>query len=528
MTSANLPTLIQRLRDLLQATEVIETHISWVLLAGDSAYKIKKPVNLGFVDFSTLQRRRHFCDEELRLNRRLAPDLYRDVVPISGSPDAPVPGGGPADEPIEFAVLMRKFPQEALATHVLERGGLQAGHIDQLAARIAEFHASCAVAGEETPFGTPESVVAPVEENFRHLERIRSAARPGRGPQIERLRSWSEREFAARRTEFAARRRDGCIRECHGDMHLGNMFLEGDRITIFDCIEFNDSFRWIDVLSEIAFTVMDLEDRGRPDYAHRLLNVYLEATGDYEGLAVLPFYLAYRALVRAKVAALRLDQPGLTVDEHDALQHELDSYLELAERYTQGRPLFLAVTHGVSGSGKTQGTQAVVEQLGALRLRSDVERKRLFGIAPLDRVPAARVAELYSAGMGRQTYARLADLAEAILAAGFPVVVDATFLKRQARDEFRDLAARLRAAFVILDFQAPERILIERLTRRAAAGHDASDASVSVLRQQLKSREPLTGDETLAAITIDSTDPPGAAAVVSGIQSRLAGRSRTA
>ncbi|HUG93589.1 MAG TPA: AAA family ATPase [Planctomycetaceae bacterium] len=521
MSFHDSPLLIRRFGERLSATQLIETHISWVLLAGERAYKIKKPVDLGFVDFSTLERRRHFCQEELRLNRRLAPEIYREVLPITGTPDAPAAGGD--GEPIEYAVVMRRFPQEALVSRVLERGELRPEHVDGLAAEIADFHSRVAVAGPASPFGTPESVRLPVEENFRHLDRIDSAAQSGRAQQLARLRAWSEREFAARRGDFVARKQAGFVRECHGDMHLGNMILEGGAVTIFDCIEFNESFRWIDVASELAFTVMDLADRGRPAYANRLLNAYLEATGEYEGLRVLPFYLTYRALVRAKVAALRLDQPGLSHEEQAILHDELDSYLALAEQSTQPRRPFLAITHGFSGSGKTRGTQCLVEEFGAVRIRSDVERKRLFGLQPLDRIAPARTAELYAADASRQTYVRLGELAGTVLGADFAVVVDATFLHRSGRDEFRALADRCGVPFLIVDFHAPERVLIERVSRRAHAGQDASDAGVDVLSQQLRSHEPLTADEQRLAIAVASTEPQSEALLIAAVRARTAG-----
>jgi predicted kinase len=416
---------------------------------------------------------------------------------------------------------MRQFPQEALLSRVLTGGGLRPEHIDRLAAEIADFHARAAVAGEDSPFGTPERVLAPVEENFRHLVAAGSAAAPGRADQLARLRAWSEREFAARGDDFIARKRGGRVRECHGDMHLGNMILAGDDVTIFDCIEFNESFRWIDVMSEIAFTVMDLADRGRPDYAHRLLNTYLEITGDYPALRVLPFYLTYRALVRAKVAALRLNQPGLTPDEQAAQHRELDGYLDLAETYTQpGRP-FLAITHGASGSGKTRGTQCLVEELGAVRIRSDVERKRLSGLEPLERVAGRRLTALYSADMGRRTYLRLAELSETIVRAGFPVIVDATFLRQSGRQTFRDLAERVGVPFLILGFHAPDHVLIERVSRRARDGGDASDADVRVLQEQLRSREPLTDGEKPHTIVVDSTGTECGATLLAAVRRAL-------
>jgi aminoglycoside phosphotransferase family enzyme len=334
-----------------------------VILTGRFAYKIKKPVNLGFLDFSTLERRRKYCEEELRLNRRLAPSIYLDVVPITGSADAPRLGG--AGEPIEFAVRMRQFPQDALLSRVLAEGRLLPQHVDRLAREVAEFHARTAVAPADSLFGMPEQIEQPVLENYSRL--FDAQLDSDEHARIEKLRVWSCREFDRLRDKISARRRAGFVRECHGDMHLGNMILDGDDVMLFDCIEFNEHLRWIDVLSEVAFCAMDLEDRGRADFSHRFLNSYLEITGDYDGLVVLPFYLAYRALVRAKVARLRAGQPGVGADELRKLQAEVHGYLMLAELYTQPPRPFLVVTHGYSGSGKTTGTQSVIETLGVIR-----------------------------------------------------------------------------------------------------------------------------------------------------------------
>jgi aminoglycoside phosphotransferase family enzyme len=360
---------------------VLQTHISWVVLTGPYAYKIKKPVNLGFVDFSTLAKRHFFCQEELRLNRRLAPQLYLEVVAIYGTPERPRFHG--TDAPIEYAVKMRQFAQEQLLSHLLSEGKVQAWHIDRLAHEVSAFHARIATAHPESGFGTPEVIYQPVQENFQHLRRTLDD--PVRQAHVGRLAAWCQRTYAARRADFVARKRHGCVRECHGDLHLGNMILQDDAVVIFDCLEFNDTLRWIDVASDVAFCSMDLTDRGRPDLAHRFLNAYLEATGDYGMLGPLPFYCAYRAMVRAKVAGIRLGQGDLRAEEAAQVRQEFCSYVDLAERYTRPSRPRLLITHGVAGSGKTAGTQPLIEAFGAIRLRSDVERKRLFGLAPLER-----------------------------------------------------------------------------------------------------------------------------------------------
>jgi uncharacterized protein len=479
---------------------VLETHISWVVLVGPFAYKIKKPVDLGFLDFTTLERRRHFCEEELRLNRRLAPALYLDVVPIAGTHELPRVNG--AGQPIEYAVRMHRFPQEALLSHVLKQQALTPKHIDELAATITDFHSHIPSAASESSYGAPDEVWRPMQENLEHLAEVETTS-PG-NTAFKTLEGWCHDEFRAHRDDFQARKAGHFVRECHGDMHLGNMLLLDGKVVIFDCIEFNDHFRWIDVLNEVAFTVMDLEDRGKPDFAHRLLNAYLERTGDYAGLQVFPYYFVYRALIRAKVALIRLQQTDVAADEAKRLLAECQGYLELAERTTQRPSARLFITYGPSGSGKSTLTQPLLEGTGAIRLRSDYQRKRLSGFKPLERDQMGFAAGIYGTEVTQQTYQRLAELARVVLQAGFSTIVDATFLKRWQREIFVHLARELSVPLTILEFQASESILRERVQQRATAGDDLSDADLTVLAQQLASQEPLEADERTFTRTIDA------------------------
>ncbi|MFK7817344.1 MAG: AAA family ATPase, partial [Planctomycetaceae bacterium] len=352
--------------------DVIETHISWVILTGPYAYKIKKPVDLGFVNFTTLDRRHYFCRQELWLNRRLAPELYKAVVPITGSPQEPRING--AGSPIEYAVKMRQFNQDELLDSRIRSDRISVDMIEQLADEIARFHKEVEVVSLTSPYGRADEILDAAADNFSAIQpyvdqRLRNA--------VKRLDAWTQYRFAQLRVEFEKRRRCGMVRECHGDMHLGNMFVERGVPTIFDCIEFNDSLRHIDIMSEVAFTVMDLVSHGRPDLAYRFLNRWLECTGDYAGLKVLRFYLTYRAMVRAKVACIREHEGGLAPAEADQLHRDFESYLNLGVRFVEAQSPKLIITHGFSGSGKTTGTNRLVEG-GAIRVRSDIERKRLY------------------------------------------------------------------------------------------------------------------------------------------------------
>ncbi len=479
---------------------VIETHISWVLLTGDYAYKIKKPVDLGFLDFSTLEKRRHYCEQELRLNRRLAPDLYLEVVTVRGTPAAPrIDGEGPL---LDYAVKMREFPQEALASRLLGRNRFDAGEIDALAALIAGFHASAARAKAVETLGAPETICVAALQNFAQIMPRLRLARDKEAVQL--LREWTEREFRARHEELAARKRGGHVRECHGDLHLGNIVVRDGQPIPFDCIEFNDELRWIDVASEVAFVVMDLHDRGRPDLGWRFLNRYLEASGDYDALGVLRFYLVYRALVRAKVHLIRSQQPGLMAHDKSRLQTAFHGYLRLASRLSAATGVALLITHGVSGAGKTTATQSLIELIGAVRVRSDVERKRLHGLTPLEPSGSGPDAGIYTPAATLATYERLLAVAERAIKAGYAALVDAAFLQRAEREQFSRLARRFGVPFIVLDFDAPEKVLRERVTRRAETGSDASEADLAVLERQMRFREPLSPQERSAAVTIDT------------------------
>lgn len=488
--------------------ELLETHISWVLLTGRLAYKLKKPVNLGFVDFSTLDRRRWFCEEELRLNRRLAAHLYLGVAAVHGPPaSASFVGDGPI---IDWAVQMNQFPQEALLAEALTAGRVDDRHWIDLAETIAAFQASAAVAGDGTPgtegFGTAAAVRQPAQANLDVLERC-----PAARADWPALRDWTAATGEALSADFERRRREGRVREGHGDLHLGNMVLLDDRITVFDCLEFNPGLRWIDVISELAFLVMDLAEHGRALDGARLLNHWLDHTGDYAGLVTWRWYMVYRALVRAKVSALRLTQAGATAEEAAAGQSAVRAYVSLA-RATIGAPTGqLVITHGVSGSGKSHLARSLCHHLGWIHLRSDAERKRLFGawgVGPKTSATEpskAMAADLYRPEVTDRLYEEvLPALASAVLRAGFSVIVDATYLKSRHRQAMAAMANRCGARFRILDCRVDEVRARQRIVNRRQAGLDPSDATVAVLAHQWTTVEPLVPAERAAAVVVES------------------------
>lgn len=506
---ANQQRLIAALRDprryphAAQNVEVIETHISWVLLAGDYAYKIKKALNLGFLDYATLAARRDCCDEELRLNRRTAPDIYLDTVAIGGSAEVPVFGAQPA---IEYAVRMRRFASDGLMDSLLPRGKIAAQHIDRLAAVIADFHAGLPVAAADSAFGTPAAIQTAAMQNYEQLR----ALLPGKTDRadIAEAEAATAAGFAACKALFERRRAQGFVRECHGDLHLGNIVLLGDEPVPFDGIEFNPSLRWIDVMDEVAFAVMDLLHRDHAEFAWRLLNAYLEASGDYGGLPVLRFYLAYRAAVRAKVCAIRAAQAGISRQEKENELAASRSYLALALRCLAQYAPALIITHGLPGSGKTTFSQLALQRLGAIRIRSDVERKRLFGLGMLES-SRAKVGDIYSREATLATYARLSELAREALAAGFTVIVDAAFLRHEERESFHRLAQEMAVPFAIASLHAKDEALRERIRQRR---NDASEADVAVLDKLSAVQERLTPKECKLAAKFTTAEAPDSAA----------------
>ncbi len=482
--------------------EHIETHISDVFLTGQYAYKLKKPLNLGFLDFSTLEKRRFCCEEELRLNRRLAPELYLAVVPITGEPAHLRVGGD--GEPVEYAVRMGQFDQAGLLERVLERGELTNAHADEVADVLAGFHGVLPPASGDSPYGRPESITGPALQNFEQLRPLIESELDR--TVLDRLREWTVAQHAKLVSVFAQRREDGFVRECHGDLHLGNIALIEGRVRIFDCIEFSPVLRWIDVINETAFLVMDLIQHRRPDLAFRFLNRYLEVTGDYAGLRLLRYYMVYRALVRAKVALMRAAQQDVERAAIPALREKCSANLALAEQLIEGMRPALVILHGLSGSGKTSVSQIVLESVGAIRIRSDIERKRLHGFSAGARSGSAVGEGIYTESAGGATYGRLAELASCVLEGGFPVLVDATFLELGQRERFRSLAHTYQVPFAILHVEASELELRRRIARRARDGADASEATAAVLDQQLRTQESLRGQERAWIINTEQMD----------------------
>ena len=502
----DLPPLIQALlapaRYGAGVTEVQleQTHISWVLLAGAFAYKIKKPVKLTFLDFSTLEKRWRNCEEELRLNQRFSADLYLDVVGIFNTAEDPQwQGNGP---PIEYAVRMRRFAQSARLDRVCARDALWPEHMSDLAHTVTAFHQQAAIAPAHSSWGSPAIVLEQALQNFSDLHAL--LPDPQAQLCLQDLQHWTEQQHRVLAPLMAARQQAGCIRECHGDLHLANLVLLDQKVKLFDCIEFSEALRWIDVASELAFTYVDLLDHGKPGLASWFVNEALAHSGDYACAPLLRFYAVYRVLVRAKVALM---QAGTADARHDKAL----SLMALAQRLAGGAALQLLITHGVSGCGKTTVTDHMLQedaQAQTLRLRLDVERKRMFGLDAQQPSGSGLYAGIYTPEASDKAYAHLLSLAQNLLQASWSVIVDGAFLQRVQRDRFRMLAHTASARFGIVAPQAPEPELRLRVQKRQALGHDASEASLAVLEEQLQSLQPLAADEPVWPETEGATGLP--------------------
>lgn len=480
--------------------QLFETHISWILVTEKYAYKFKKAVHLDFLDFSTLDARHFYCQEELRLNRRLAPDMYLDVVPITGSSIHPTIGGSGA--PIEYAVKMLAFSQQALWSSRIEKNRISAREIDELAGKLARFHQGAAIAPKDSSWGNPDALQKTADENLNLIVSLARNAEEKNA--LADLRAWQIEQLQKLKTVFEQRKEQGLVRECHGDLHGANVLTINNQVVVFDCIEFNESLRWIDVMNDLAFIYMDLQFHGLHAFAARLLNGYLEITGDYAGLAVLPYYQVQRALVRCKVNLLRarqLEEHMLAAASHERLAAK---YLGFALQKIEPASSAIVIMHGYSGSGKSVFSRCLVEILGAVQIRSDVERKRMHGIAASATVTASVGAGLYAEATTQTTYDRLHALALCIAKSGMPVIVDATFLKSQQRSLFEKLAFGLGVPFFIIEIHASDATLKARVAARTELGNDPSDAGLEVLVHQLVHHEALSDDEKKHTLCIDS------------------------
>lgn len=489
--------------------ELIETHISWVILAGDYVYKIKKPVKLDFLDFSDLENRKFYCEEEVRLNRSWAPDIYLDVVPITCEDGRARIGGKGA--PIEYAVRMCRFDQDGLLNRELERGTLTVEDMDELGAHVAERHLAAQVVDvsqRERFLGLTKEFI---RDNFTALEGA------GECGDLGDVRDWTEQELQKLGAKIRQRFDDGFVRNCHGDLHLRNLVRLPTGITAFDCIEFDEDLRHIDVFCDIAFLLIDLVARRRHDLAAHFLNRYLERTGDYGGMSVFSLYFVYRCLVRAKVAAIRSEE-RTDRNEADADRAEMRHYCDMARRQIASRVPVLLIMSGMSGSGKTWVSTELMSAMPAIRVRSDIERKRMFGLEETE-VSSSGVAQgIYTAEAGRRVYERLFDVTRSILAAGHNVILDAAFLNRADRASAAGIARDCGCMAVIAAVCAPPDVMRQRIVDRARRADAVSEAGQEVLDHQLANAEPVNEQDAAPVVRIENVGEIDAPAIAARIK----------
>lgn len=474
-----------------------ETHISWLILAGDFVYKIKKPIALDFLDFGSLEKRHYYCDEEIRLNQPWAPDIYLDVVPVTLKGDQPRFGG--CGEPIEYAVRMRRFDEDMQLDRQLAQGKLNAADMQELANMIANRHLGTPRVDDSQRDRVLRMTAEFMRDNIEALDGDIDAAT------LDSLRNWTDEELGKVSSLLQKRFDDGFVRDCHGDLHLGNLVRLPGGITTFDCIEFTTDLRHIDVMCDLAFLVMDLFEKGRRDLAVRFLNRYLEVTGDYCGLAVFDLFFVYRCLVRAKVAIImsreRGDAAAMEQDVAEAM-----AYCDMAAGQTRRRVPVLMLMHGLSGSGKTWVSEKLMVATPAIRLRSDIERKRMVALRESASSGSGLGEGIYTESLNRLVYDRLRSLAQSVLEASHNVIIDATFLRESDRAAAMALAGKCGVQCLIIDVTASSETMRRRIKRRRATALDASEADRDVLDYQLETAEPLTAVELAKTVSVVNSD----------------------
>jgi uncharacterized protein len=505
------------------AVDLVQSHISYVLLAGDHVYKVKKSVRFSFLDFSTLERRRHYCHEEVRLNRRLAPNLYRGVVAICR--DGSRFRLGPEDDAaaVEYAVHMRRLPAGCSLDVLLTRRQVTPEMIDRVAARLAAFHRDADAGPAVTANGAPAAVRRVLDDNYVNARRFRDVTVAAADD--DAIQAFATAFLRDHDAVFRRRQAEHRIRECHGDLHTEHICFTDD-LEIFDCIEFNPLFRYCDVASEIAFLAMDLDYHDEAALAARVVARYAHDAQDAELPWLVPFYQCYRAYVRGKVDSLKSAEEEVPAAERQAAHDSARRHFNLSYRYTWAYTRALVVVCGLSGTGKTVLAEALHARTGFVHINSDLMRKHLAGVLPLARPePVAYDVGLYSPEMSARTYQAMLDDAAAHLAAGRGVVLDGTFQLRVGRDSARAIAAAAGVPFLVVECQCEEAEVARRLAERARRGDSPSDADWAVYREQRRRFEPFAPEEQDNLLTVDSAS--GIAPAVRRVEAAVRGRVRT-
>lgn len=506
MDASSLPAVIQAMlkpdlypHPVREPIQLLQTHISYVVLTGEFAYKVKKPLDFGFLNYATLDKRKFYCHEELRLNQRGAPELYLDVVPFFQAGDRVQ--FEPSGEPIEYAVKMLQFPQATLLSEMYERGAVTEELVLELAKVIADYHQHSETSEYIRTFGTIPAIRQSIDENYDQTETYIGG--PQTQEQFDATRAYTDRFFAEEANLFAQRVAENRVRECHGDIHLRNICYWKDKLHLFDCIEFNEPFRFVDVMFDIAYVVMDFAIRDRPDLCALFLNTYTEQTGDWAGIEILPLYVSRQSYVRAKVTSFMLDDPSVSAAAQAQASETAAQYYRLAWECTRSRQGRIVLMSGLSGSGKSTVARMLSQQTGAICIRSDAVRKHLAGIALDSRgdTEGATFSGIYTPEMTQKTYARLLELGIKLARRGETVILDATFDRFTHRHQACARAQAARVPLHILSCQADIEVLKSRLRERQG---DIADATVTYLADQQRLFEPLTAAEMARTTVVDT------------------------
>lgn len=501
MTQIDISTLIKQMQqsefyphETVANIELVQTHISLVFLTGDYAYKLKKALNFGFLDFSTLDKREHFLQEEIRMNKAIAPELYLEVLPITLAGDKYILGG--EGEAVEYVLKMREFPQENLFINLFTAGKLDIAQMEELGKITAQFHSQAQTNDYIRSFGTVAKIREAFDENYQQTEKYIGIVQTQ--PQFDETKAYTDKFFAQKEELFQARIEQNKIKECHGDLHLKNICLWQNKIQLFDRIEFNEPFRFVDVMYDVAFAVMDLEARNKQDFANAFLNTYLEQTGDWSGLQLLNLYLSRQAYVRAKVTSFLLDDAGIPETVKQEAAKTAADYYKQAWAYTQNQEGKIILMSGLSGSGKTTLAKQIARLINAIHIRSDAVRKHLAGI-PLNEKGGD---EIYSDEMNHKTYDRMLELGIVLANIGFPVILDAKYDRVALRQKAIEAATANKISLKIFNCTAPTEVLRDRLNSRS---EDISDATADLLSSQQAKAEEFTQEEKPYVNIIDTS-----------------------
>jgi uncharacterized protein len=487
----------------LTQVERIQTHISWVFLLENDVYKLKRPVDLGFLDFRTVEKRRLACEAEVELNRRLAPTVYHGVVPIGRTADGCLHVNGQGDV-VDWAVHMRRVPDVERADNLLQAGKLSLEHLDALAARLADFHSQSEHGSRIASFGAPEHVAQNVRENFvqtrSHIERFMSQR------DAAELENWQRNYVQDRAALFRERLEQKRVRDGHGDLRLEHVYVEPSGITVLDCIEFNDRFRYADVCADVAFLSMDLEASGRVDLAELFLARYARYANDFDLYGLVDFYESYRAFVRAKVASFTAADETVDYPSRERAWQKARHYALLAlsaKRSPLLAPVVIAIG-GTLASGKSTLAERLGLELAAPVVDTDRIRKHLAGRLPLDAVTTAPFRGSYSLEASEQVYAELCRRARVVLGSGRPIIVEASFRTAAQRAQIRTLAQAQQVPFYFVECRAPTDVCKSRLSERAQ-GRSVSDGRLEIFDAFNRAFEAVTELSASEHIVLDTT-----------------------